>query len=280
MIRGLACRLHCWGRPDAEPLLLLHGWGDTGATFQFLVDSLGDRWRAIAPDWRGFGDSEWAAGGYWFADYLADLDAILRHVSPDRAAPVVGHSMGGNVAGLYAGVRPERVNALVLMEGFGMPASNPRDAPQRYRQWLDEQRAPVDFRTHASIEAFAERLRSRSPQLDAHRARFIAAAWSRADATGDRVLKADPAHKRVNPVLYRRAEAEACWREVRAPVLLVAGAESRFAGLLDDIWLKRSETGIFPDATRETIPGAGHMVHHEQPERLAAVIERFLPGRP
>ncbi|MBA3564881.1 MAG: alpha/beta fold hydrolase, partial [Gammaproteobacteria bacterium] len=172
MIRGLACRLHCWGRPDAEPLLLLHGWGDTGATFQFLVDSLGDRWRAIAPDWRGFGDSEWGAGGYWFADYLADLDAILRHVSPDRAAPVVGHSMGGNVAGLYAGVRPERVNALVLIEGFGMPASNPRDAPQRYRLWLDEQRVPADFRTHASIEAFAERLRSRSPQLDAHRARW------------------------------------------------------------------------------------------------------------
>ncbi|MGH8495576.1 MAG: alpha/beta fold hydrolase [Gammaproteobacteria bacterium] len=274
-IRGLAYRLHCWGAPDGDPLLLLHGWGDTGASFQFLVDALGDR-RVVAPDWRGFGDTEWSAGGYWFPDYLADLDAILDHLSPDGPACIVGQSMGGNVAGLYAGARPERVKALVLVEGFGLRASDPRDAPLRYRQWLEEQLEPRAFRRYASIEDFANRLRARSPRLSPDRSRFVAEAWSRADGEGGRVLKADPAHKRVNPVLYRRAEAEACWRAVRTPVLLVAGEESPFAGLLDEMWLKRSDSGIFPDARRETIPESGHMVHHEQPERLAELIERFL----
>ncbi|CAN5135969.1 alpha/beta hydrolase [soil metagenome] len=275
-VRGLACRLHCSGRRDGEPLLLLHGWGDTGATFRFFIESLGDQWRTVAPDWRGFGDSGRSAGGYWFPDYLADLDRILDHVSPDRTVCIVGHSMGGNVAGLYAGVRPERVRALVLVEGFGMLDANSDHAPERYRRWLDELREASTFRRYPSVEAFAERLRSGRRHLDAERARFIAEAWSCPDENGMRVLKADPAHRRINPVLYRRAEAEACWRKIRAPVLLVAGGESQFRGLLDDIWERRDETGVFPNASRATIPDAGHMIHHEQPERLAAVIDAFL----
>lgn len=274
--RGLACRLHCWGPPNGTPLLLLHGWGDTGASFQFLVDAFAAERRTIAPDWRGFGDSDWSAGGYWFPDYLADLDATLEQVSPRAPACLVGHSMGGNVAGLYAGARPERVSALVLVEGFGLPATDPRDAPQRYRRWLEELREPPGFREYGSVEELANRFCARSPRLRADRALFLAQAWTRDAGDGSRVLKADPAHRRVNPVLYRRAEAEACWRAVRAPVLLVAGDESPFAGQLDEIWLKRETSGVFPDARREIIAGAGHMVHHEQPERLAEVIEEFL----
>lgn len=287
-IRGLEHCLHCWGPDDAEPLLLLHGWGDSGATFQFLVDAMGAERRCIAPDWRGFGDTAWSPAGYWFPDYLADLDAILDWLGPGPVR-VLGHSMGGNVAGLFAGARPERIRALVLVEGFGLPASNPAEAPARYRQWLDEQRQHLAFRSYPSIAEFAERLRARSPRLDAARARFVAEAWARPDGNGGCALRADPAHKRVNPVLYRRAEAQACWRAIEAPVLLVAGGESRFVGLLDDIWLDRPTSGAFPVATREIVPDAGHQVHHEQPQRLAEIVEQFFaaedgvrpqPGKP
>ena len=273
-IRGLEHRLHCWGPADAETVLLLHGWGDSGATFQFLVDAFGGEQRFIAPDWRGFGRSAWSPGGYWFPDYLADLDVILDSLG---SAPlrILGQSMGGNVAALYAGVRPERVRALVLVEGFGLPDSNPAEAPARYRRWLDEQRHAPEFRRYRSVDALAGRLRARNPALGAARARFVAEAWSRPDEGGC-VLRADPAHKRVNPVPYRRAEAEACWRAITAPVLFVAGSASRFLRALDDLWLARSPSGVFPIAEREIIAGAGHMVHHEQPERLAAVVEAFF----
>uniref|UniRef100_UPI002362DFF1 alpha/beta fold hydrolase n=3 Tax=Pseudomonadota TaxID=1224 RepID=UPI002362DFF1 len=82
------------GRP---PLVLLHGWMDVGASFQFVVDALaGDR-EVIALDWRGFGLSEASgAGCYWFPDYLADLDALLDAVSPSAPVDLLGHSMGGN----------------------------------------------------------------------------------------------------------------------------------------------------------------------------------------
>ena len=101
-IRGVDYCINEWGDENAAQLFLLHGWGDTGSTFQFLVDELSADWMVIAPDWRGFGESHHRAECYWFPDYVADLDALLAIYSPDRAVRLVGHSMGANVAGLYA----------------------------------------------------------------------------------------------------------------------------------------------------------------------------------
>ncbi len=99
-VRGLRYHVRTWGRPEAPLLVVLHGWMDVSASFQFLVDALQGDWHVVAPDWRGFGLTDWAADGYWFADYLADLDVLLDHWSPGRPATVLGHSMGGNVLGL------------------------------------------------------------------------------------------------------------------------------------------------------------------------------------
>src|SRR3974390_2076306 len=129
-VRGL--RYHCrvWGRAGAPALLMLHGWMDVSASFQFLVDALRGDWRGGAPDGRGFGLTEWTRGGsYWFPDYFADLDALLDHFSRDAPATLIGHSMGGNVAGMYAGIRPERVARLVSLEGFGLAGPEPGMAP-------------------------------------------------------------------------------------------------------------------------------------------------------
>ena len=119
-IRGLRYHVRGWGDPEAPKLFMLHGWMDVSASFQFTVDALKGDWQILAPDWRGFGLSEWGKMVYWFPDYIADLDWLLAELSPDEPATIVGHSMGGNIAGLYAGVRPERVARLILAEGFGI----------------------------------------------------------------------------------------------------------------------------------------------------------------
>ena len=279
-LRGVEHHLTHWGPEDAPPLVLLHGWADAGATFQFLVDAFADDRTLVALDWRGFGQSAWQNAPYWFPDYLADLEALLAVVSPGEPAVLVGHSMGGNIACLYGGIRPERVRRIVNLEGFGLPPTDPGDAPDRYRRWLDELVTPPAFSNYESLERFQAVLQRKNPRLSPERAAFIAASWSKRRADGSYAVSADPAHKLVNPVLYRQEEVEACWRRVVAPVLLVLGGLSEFRARVGCGGSGDHYRGLFPSLSVATLPGAGHMMHHEEPAGVAALIEAFLarPG--
>lgn len=276
-VRGLRYHVRTWGDPAHPQLWLLHGWMDVSASFQFLVDVLERDWYVIAPDWRGFGLSEWAASGYWFADYLGDLDVLLRLLAPERSVNLVGHSMGGNVANLYAGVRPERVRKLALLEGFGLPRTVPSAAPGRMAKWLDEIADPPTFKPYTSFEEVAQRLMQNNPRLTRDKALFLAPHWAKRLDSGEIVLSSDPGHKMVHPVLYRLDEALACWRKTTAPVLWVWGD-----GEWMRKWLKSGDEDLaerraaYGSLTEVRLADCGHMLHHEQPERLAEVLERFL----
>jgi pimeloyl-ACP methyl ester carboxylesterase len=274
-VRGLSYGVHRWGDEAAPVIFMLHGWGDTGRTFELLVKPLLPAWQVIAPDWRGFGASDWAPGEYYFPDYLADLDCLLGHYSPDQSVRLVGHSMGGNVAALYAGSRPQRVAALANLEGFGLKDADPASAPGRYARWLTQLRSEPEPPTFADFDQLAERIRSRHPSLPVEMARFAARHWGR--RIGDRViLKADPRHRQVNPVLYRRAEALACWSAVTAPVLLVIGAASAFASGGAKFLDNDDGAAVFARARRIVIPDAGHMLHLEQPQVVVGYLREFF----
>jgi len=280
-VRGLRCHLREWGEPGAPLLVLLHGWMDVSASFQFVVDAFGHDWHVVAPDWRGFGLSESGPGDcYWFPDYLADLDAIVDAVSPEAQVDLVGHSMGGNVALLYAGARPARLRTLVNLEGFGLKDSAPELAPGRYARWLDELKSPPGARRYASVDEVAGRLRQNNPRLDAERAAFLASHWSRRTADGDYEIAGDPAHKIVNPVLYRWAEVAACWAAITCPVLWVEAADTdahRWAGNLQAVAQRRAQLRAVEVAR---VADAGHMLHHDQPQAVARLIEEFVARAP
>jgi pimeloyl-ACP methyl ester carboxylesterase len=273
-VRGLRYRITRWGPPSDDPVLLLHGFLDAGATYQFLVDALPAHWSCVAPDWRGFGASQGTGSSYWFPDYLADLDVLLDALVPGRPARVIGHSMGGNVAMLYAGTRPERIRWLASLEGFGLPRMRTEQAPERFAEWLDELRQPPRTSRYPSLDAFAAVLRMRNPRLGAERARFIAEAWTRADGEA-RELVADPWHRLVNPVLYRRDEAEACWRRITAPVLLLLGELSDYRPRLGADGSDDYFRAMLGSLTLRTLAGVGHMMHHEDPAAVAAAILEF-----
>lgn len=282
-IGELDYRLYGWGNGEGEAVWLLHGWGDTGLSFQFLADALlaesPEPLRIMAPDWRGFGASGRPRGRYWFPDYLADLDALLGHFDPGGAVTLVGHSMGGNIAGLYAGIRPDRIRHLVSLEGFGLAPRDASEAPDHLALWLDQVSAPPDLRRFNSEAALVAYLQRRMPEADAARARFIARAWADAGDDGRWTLKMDPRHKLVNPVLYRREEAVACWRRTTADVLLVSGGASPFG----ENALKQGLDALLADcfgAYRHlNIGGAGHMLHIEHPEVIAEATLALMAGR-
>lgn len=276
-LRGLRHHVRAWGDPDAPRMFLLHGWMDVSASFQFLVDALTRDWHIVAPDWRGFGSSDWAHEGYWFPDYYADLEALLDHYQPGEAVRLVGHSMGGVIASVYAGIRPGRVARLVSLEGLGLARHTPDQAPARYAQWLDELKDPPGFRPYRSFDEVAGRLRKNNPRLTPERASFLARHWAKQLETGEVVLVSDPRHKLVNPYLFRIEEAIACWRRITAPVLLVSGKLSEMKSRMKDTPEQLAERiGAFRNRRAVELEDAGHMMHHDQPERLARLIEDFL----
>jgi pimeloyl-ACP methyl ester carboxylesterase len=279
-VRGLDMHLTRWGPDPSEsllPVFLLHGWLDSGETFQFMVDSLQQDWPLVALDWRGFGRSEWPQEGYWFPDYLGDLDALLDQLSPTAPARLVGHSMGGNIACSYAGIRPDRVRCVVNLEGFGLARTLPSQAPARLRRWLDQLKTPADRKGYASFEELAGIIRFRYPRFSAAQAAFVAAAWGKLDGGGRVRLAGDPRHHWVNPILYKREDTEACWRELRAPLLMVMGEESDHLpklGGADGTTAAFRE--IFPHIEIARVAGAGHMLHIEKPDLVAPLVETFL----
>jgi pimeloyl-ACP methyl ester carboxylesterase len=280
-LRGL--RQHALHWPGSgRPLMLLHGWMDLAASFQFLVDALNTERPIWALDWRGFGQSQASgADAYWFADYLGDLQAWLDRISPDAPVDLLGHSMGGNVAMLYAGVRPQRVHRLINLEGYGLPDSPPEQAPERMARWLDELREPARLSPYADLAGVAARLRKTNPRLAPERAAWLATQWSRPAAAGGRELCADPVHKRSHAVLYRRAEALACWARIQAPVLFVEGADDSLAAYFGSRYPRSDlleRLAVVPQLRHERLGDCGHMLHHDRPEAVAALVGEFLLG--
>jgi len=286
-VRGLRYHALRWGDvPDASvpPLVMLHGWMDVAASFQFVVDALhaqeGEARNAVALDWRGFGRSETPkADCYWFPDYLGDLDTALDALYPGQQVDLLGHSLGGNVAMAYAGVRPERIRKLVNLEGFGMPQTRPQQAPLRYAQWLDELKEPARLLPYDSLEAVAARLIRTNPLLRPERAAWLAPHWAEQQADGQWAILADPAHKRVNPVLYQKDEMLECWRRIAAPMLWIEGDRTNLAQWWGERYTRNefeTRLAVVRQVERHVLAPAGHMVHHDQPEALAQLLKAFL----
>ena len=285
-IRNLSYHVRVWGAPapGRVPLVLVHGWMDVAASYQFVVDALAHDHYIIAPDWRGYGDTACSgADNFWFADYLADLDFLLDHYAGSQPIHLVGHSLGGNVAMVYAGVRPERIRRLVNLEGFGLPASRPEQAPKRYAQWFDElkelQRGELDLKAYDSVANVARRLMKTNPRLSQDKADWLARHWARENAQGRWEIMGRPAHKVVSAHLYQVEETLALYRRLTMPVLAVEASDNS----LETFWSGRytlteyhERLKAVPQVEIATIPNAGHMLHHDQPELLAAMIERFI----
>ncbi len=285
-IRHQRYHVLCWGenQPGKTPLVLVHGWMDVAASYQFMVDALAQDHFIIAPDWRGYGHSSGApVDNYWFADYLADLDFLLDHYAGNAPVHLVGHSLGGNVAMAYAGVRPERVRRLVNLEGFGLPASRPDQAPQRYAQWMDElkalHRGELQIKTYDSVDGVARRLQKTNPRLGEDKAQWLARHWAQQQDDGRWAILGDTAHKVTNAYIFRLEEMLALYRRLSMPVLAVQASDDSLA-----TWWRGKYTlaeyherlKSVPQVEIATVPDCGHMLHHDQPELLAALIERFI----
>jgi pimeloyl-ACP methyl ester carboxylesterase len=283
-VRGLRHHVREWGdrslaTPQRPTAVLLHGWMDVGASYQFMVDELSGERHLVAFDWRGFGLSEHLGSDtYWFGDYIGDLDGVLDALGLDQPVDLVGHSMGGNIATVYAGLRPQRLRSLANLEGWGMPATKPQQAPDRFVKWLDELKRPPQLKDYASLDEVAQRMRRNNPRLTPERAHWVAAHWASEREGGRWALNADPAHKGSTPTLYRVEEILAIWDRITAPVLWAEGSINELALYWGAQYTREefdARLAHIAHVRKVVIADAGHMVHHDQPRQLAQALEAF-----
>jgi len=272
-----------YGPRDARAVVLLHGMRDLAWSLDPVARALCDRFRVLAFDLRGHGDSE-KPRTYTLAHFVADLHAALATLDV-RHCVLVGHSFGGEIASQYAALFPERVAACVLIEGLGAPfapVTHPRARRERARRAIESLgAAPEPERRVPDLAAAFERLRRNHPRLDTGRARLLARAGTLTHSGGGLRWKWDPAVSTVWATMSRD-EIEERWSWIECPVLCVLGEISG-----DTWWSGRSAArqelarrlALFADVTCVEIPGAGHMVHFDQPERLNRELERFLALR-
>ena len=270
---------HCleWGDDldIDETVILVHGFLDLSWSWQPTVQAgLGKRFHIIAPDMRGHGDSDRVgAGGYYhFADYVADLHAVVQQTARGTVS-LVGHSMGGTIASYYTGAFPERIRRLALLEGLGPPESDIAP-PQRVARWLGgwhraTTRSP---RSYATVAAAADRLVQHDPLLSPEMAQDLAAQGTTPTADGVR-FKHDPLHLTMSPQPFRIEYASSFWRQITCPVLLVDGALSELRHPADEAQRRRAH---FSDAHHIVIDGAGHLMLRHQPQALSDALVQFL----
>lgn len=284
---GINLEVHRFGPPSDHLVLLLHGFMDAGGTWDLVARKLvAFGVHVIAPDQRGFGRSDRVGlrSAYHFPDYVADVDRLVADtVAPGQRLSVVGHSMGGTVAALYAGTRPERVHRLVLMEGVGPPAMAPPLGVLRMRRWLDQEAkdvaangestmAPTRITLDGEEDALArlqfhhrrvpvEVLRTRIPHLAQRDPDTATWSWCY-----------DPRHRRTSPTRFDVATFCAFAAETRCPVRAVSGGPLGFHPDDED-----ERLAAFPGyVDRIEIPEAGHMMHWTQPAASAAAIGGFI----
>lgn len=273
---GLSLNVCAWGPADAPPLALIHGVRDHARAWDRIAEAFAGRYRVLAPDLRGHGDSEWARGGVYSSEaYVFDLAEML---APLGQVSLIGHSLGGNIALRYAALFPEKVRRLVAIEGLShspkmVAEHQAKPVETRLRDWIDSVRAIAakPARRYASLDEAIARLAAEHPRLDPDFAAHLAREGVRANQDGTFSFKFDPALRAFPPVEMPPQDAARLWSLVACPALLVYGAQSWASNPIAD-----GRAAHFRDARVVTLENAGHWAHHDRRDEFIVECARFL----
>ena len=276
--RGLRLHYLDWGNAGAPLLILLHGGLEHARVWDQLARQLSADWQVVVPDLRGHGDSDWSAGGaYAIPDFVPDIAALVAELG-NRPVTLVAHSLGGNIAIHYTALFPEQVTRLCVIEGLGFSpeARAKRDAKSRreqLREWVERVRAldELGASQYPTIEAAVQRLMEHDPLLNRELAEYVCQHGLKPNGEGQLRWKYDHQVRGFGSAEVASVEANDLWQAIRCPVLLMYGAESWASNPQKDGRLEH-----FAQARVVSIEGAGHNLHHHQPEAFLAHLRGFM----
>jgi pimeloyl-ACP methyl ester carboxylesterase len=265
-----------WGSEGKPVMILVHGGLDHARSWDWVAKALRQDFHVYALDLRGHGNSAWAPGAlYSVAEHVLDLSA-LADIVKGFPIHIVGHSLGAVVTLVYAGIYPDRVKKLVVIEGLGLPpVRRLQQTPpaERMRKWIErvrgaEQRTPHDYTDLASAVA---RMKEANPFLSDEVAQHLTLHGTNWNADGSIIWKFDNFARLPGPYGMNVAELSAVLNRIQCPSLHFWGRES-FA-LDPDL---AEESNALPDRKVVKVDRAGHWVHHDQLEVFLRETKLFL----
>uniref|UniRef100_A0A8V0YBB4 Serine hydrolase-like (pseudo n=1 Tax=Gallus gallus TaxID=9031 RepID=A0A8V0YBB4_CHICK len=278
-----------WGPPEGHPVLCLHGWLDNANTFDRLIPLLPRDCRYVAMDFSGHGLSSHRPAGspYHFLDYVSDVRRVAAALRWRRFT-LMGHSMGGSVAGMFAFIYPEMVDKLILLENLGFLL-----APEDTEAWLKSKRLAID--RLLSLEAKQQAPKARSPEAALQR---LLEANRHLTAEGGAILLQRGATETPTGLVYNRDMRVRTSREyltVEQCVKLLQKIKDRVLIILAQDGLlvphKLESRNQFVKSLREAfehtlkediqlveVPGS-HFVHLNEPEVVSGIISNFLTAQ-
>jgi pimeloyl-ACP methyl ester carboxylesterase len=268
-----------FGSSGPRTVVLVHGYMDAGGTWDRVAPALAAQGlRVLAPDMRGFGAGARAPAGsyYHFVDYVFDLADLVEVLSPGEPIALVGHSMGGTIATLFAGTFPERVVRLALIEGVGPPDNPFEVGPVRMRGWIEQVRASrgrgkgrPTFSRDEALRRMAANHPSVAAEVLEHRLPHLAA-----DAGDGRIAwHFDALHRTTAPMPFFAKLFIEFAKNVTCPVLFVSGGPLGYHPPDE-----HDRLAAFATIKRAELPSAGHMVHWTAPDALTPLLVEHLRG--
>lgn len=262
-VDGLKIHYVDWTQPGDEskpPLIILHGIGRMAHSFDHIAPHFRDRYRVIAMDMRGHGDSGWhPQAAYLVEDYVQDLIGLVRQLGLSDVT-LWGASTGGRVAQVFAGMHPESTRAVVV-EDVG---------PERPKEISNRRsgRMATEQLGWASLDELVGLLKSTSPRTSETLLRHYALHNTKVRDDGRVVYKRDPNIEKgfIPTEIWRFVKA------IRAPIIYILGGASSIVPPETQAELKR----VLPQVRIETMPGLGHYPSDEDPAGYAAIVDRFL----
>jgi len=276
-IPSYGLKLHALERnPRGSPaVLFLHGWLDNAHGFDWVCDALPDSLRLVSLDLRGHGRSDHLPEGcgYPLVGYVADVAAALEALSAPRIH-LVGHSLGGTVALLFAAARPEAVASVTLIESLGPGGGPPEHALERLRAFVSELGKSPRKRAYSNVEDAALKLRENNPGLSEAAALHLARTGT--SQTGAGLLFAfDPALRKRSGMVYDEAQWLAVLGAVRAPCQAIRGTKGY------PVNEEQARTRLKALRDPEVIPvDGGHHAHMDRPAEVARAIQAFVAAHP
>ncbi|XP_048870566.1 serine hydrolase-like protein isoform X1 [Brienomyrus brachyistius] len=280
-IRGQA-----WGPDHGRPVLCLHGWADNAGSFNTLIPFLPRDWKCVAVDLVGHGLSSHRPAGvfYTFPAYVYDVRQVVEALQWKRFS-IIGHSMGGNIAGLFSALYPEMVESVVFLDSFGFLPTEMKEMAGLARKGIEEM---IEFEKKKdekrerlyTYEKAVERLMTANPSLSEKSVHVLLERGS-AQVDGGVVFNRDFRINLTNIVRLSLEQSLELQSRIQAKVLVVL-AEDGLMKIPSNPEQKRYFSTLL-DGFKGlggrvlTVPG-NHHVHLNDPETVASIITDFLEG--